>query len=59
MGIKNDGGYGLIGNIVTYTILNEILKESTQYREQLWKKDGKKYEEYLQYERMINNNGEV
>lgn len=59
MGIKNDGGYGLIGNIVTYTILNEILKDSTQYHEQLRKKDGKKYEEYLQYERMINNNGEV
>ena len=50
--MEYDEGYGLIGNITKYIMLNEIMnkEESEEYREELQKEDKEKYEQYLKYE---------
>lgn len=52
----NDGGYGIVGNFITYFLLNEIDDDnSKKHREILMEEDKEAYEEYLKYEEMINN----
>lgn len=48
-----DDGYGIVGNIVKYMVLNDIMdKESAEeYRKALEKQDKDKYMQYLEYEK--------
>ena len=50
--MEYDEGYGLIGNITKYIMLNEIMskEEADKYREELQKEDKEKYKQYLKYE---------
>lgn len=51
-----EDGYGTVGNIVTKMMLDRILDEDEQkeYRQELKKKDGKKYKEFLEYEKQFD-----
>ena len=48
-----DDGYGLVGNIVKYMVLNEIMDKGSadEYRKALKKQDKNKYMQYLEYEK--------
>lgn len=47
-----DDWYGLVGNIVKYMVLNEIMDKDSadEYRKSLKKQDKNKYMQYLEYE---------
>lgn len=51
-----DGGYGLVGNISKFLILNDFMndEQSKEYREKLKKEDSETYEQYLNFEKGIN-----
>ena len=50
-----DGGYGLIGNLGKWLLLNDILSEedAMEYRAELEKNDSERYNQYLEWERML------
>ena len=53
--IRNDGNYGILGNMVNRLILNNLSgEEQKEYRDYLQKKNPEAYEEFLKFEKEIN-----
>lgn len=49
-----DGGYGLIGNLSTKMVLDNIPKDKAkEYREQLEKENSLAYKQYCEWEKRI------
>ena len=55
--MKYDGGYGSSGN-TSLKILLDILdsEDEKRFREELMKKDKEKYDDFLEYEKLLNKN---
>lgn len=55
----NDFGYGSIGNITTRYYLTKILtgEQAEDYRKKLKKENPLQYEEYMEYERILEEHG--
>lgn len=55
--MKYDGGYGSSGN-TSLKILLDILdsEDEKRFREELMKKDKEKYDDFLEYEKLLNRN---
>lgn len=53
--IRNDGNYGILGNMVNRLILNNLSgEEQKEYRDYLQKKNPEAYKEFLKFEKEIN-----
>ena len=49
-----DEGYGLIGNISTKMLLDQLTSEkASEYRNELKKQDKTRYEQYIEWERRV------
>ncbi len=56
MSVIIDGGYGLIGNLSKWLLLNDMLSEedALDYRAELEKNDSERYNQYLEWEKAMN-----
>ena len=55
-----DGGYGNIGNLTVYIILSDLTdEEEKKFREDLKKETPKQYEEYIEYENLIQQTNSI
>lgn len=53
--IKIDGGYGVVGNMIKFILLETLNDEDKKsYEEQLRKENPQRYEEFLEYCRQID-----